>query len=48
MPLLPGKKNVGKNIKMEMAAGRSQKQAVAIAMNAAKSPKPKQKTMKAK
>lgn len=35
MPLLPGKKNVSKNIKMEIAAGRSQKQAVAISLQKA-------------
>ena len=32
MPLLKGKKNVGKNIKKEMAHGKPQKQAVAIAL----------------
>lgn len=31
MPLFKGKKNMGRNIKTEMAAGRPQKQAVAIA-----------------
>ena len=31
MPLLPGKQNMGTNIKTEMAAGKPQKQAVAIA-----------------
>ncbi len=31
MPLLKGKKNMGRNIKTEMAAGKPQKQAVAIA-----------------
>jgi len=31
MPLLKGKKNMGKNIKTEMEAGKPQKQAVAIA-----------------
>lgn len=35
MPLLKGKKNVGRNIKTEMAAGKPQKQAVAIALNVA-------------
>jgi hypothetical protein len=35
MPLLKGKKNVGKNIKKEMAHGKSQMQAIAIAMSAA-------------
>ena len=33
MPLLPGKKNVGTNIKELMATGRPQKQAVAIALS---------------
>lgn len=35
MPLLPGKKNIGKNIKKEEAAGKPKKQAVAIALNVA-------------
>lgn len=33
MPLLKGKKNVGKNIETEMAHGKPHKQAVAIALN---------------
>lgn len=44
MPLKPGKSNkvVSSNIKTEMAAGKPQKQAVAIAMSKArKSRKPK-------
>jgi hypothetical protein len=36
MPLKPGKKNIGKNIKTEKRAGKSQKQAVAIALNKAR------------
>ena len=36
MPLLPGKKNVSRNIKTEIAAGKPQKQAVAIALSKAK------------
>lgn len=36
-----GKKTVAKNIKTEMAAGKPQKQAVAIALNVAKKSKPK-------
>ncbi len=36
MPLKPGKKNVGKNIKTEMEHGKPQKQAVAIALNVAR------------
>ena len=36
MTLKGGKKNVGKNIKTEMAAGKPQKQAVAIALNVAR------------
>jgi hypothetical protein len=36
-----GKKTVSKNIKTEMAAGKPQKQAVAIALNVAKKSKPK-------
>jgi len=35
MPLLAGKKNVGKNIKTEMAHGKPKKQAIAIALAAA-------------
>lgn len=49
MPLLKGKKNIGKNIETEQNAGKPHKQAVAIALNVAKksgdknqkSPKPK-------
>lgn len=33
MPLKPGKKNVGKNIKTEMEHGKPQKQAIAIALS---------------
>lgn len=36
MPLLPGKKNVGRNIETEMAHGKSHKVAVAIAMSVAR------------
>lgn len=36
MPLLPGKTNIGKNIKTEVAAGKPQKQAVAIALSTAR------------
>lgn len=35
MPLLPGKKNIGHNIAVEKAAGKGQKQAVAIALRKA-------------
>jgi len=41
MPLYKGKKNIGKNIKTEMAHGKPQKQAIAIALNVAKVPKKK-------
>lgn len=46
MPLLPGKKNIGKNIKTEMAAGKPKPQAIAIALDkarrtGAKIPRPK-------
>lgn len=34
-PLKKGKKNIGKNIKTEMAHGKPRKQAIAIAMNMA-------------
>lgn len=36
MPLLPGKKNIGTNIKTEEAAGKPRKQAIAIALNTAR------------
>lgn len=36
MPLLPGKKNVGRNIKELESSGRPQKQAVAIALDTAR------------
>jgi hypothetical protein len=36
MPLLGGKKNIGKNIKTEEEHGKPQKQAVAIALNTAR------------
>lgn len=36
MPLKRGKKNIGKNIKTEMAHGKPQKQAIAIALNVAR------------
>ena len=32
MPLKEGKKNIGKNIKTEMAHGKPRKQAIAIAL----------------
>ena len=35
MPLLKGKKNIGKNIKKELASGKSKKQAIAIALSVA-------------
>ncbi len=41
MPLYAGKKNVGKNIKTEEAAGRPRKQAVAIALSVARRGKKK-------
>ena len=45
MPLRKGssRKVIGQNIKAEMAAGRPQKQAVAIALRVAGKPKPKGK-----
>lgn len=39
MPLLKGKRNIGKNIKTEMDAGKPQKQSIAIAMQVARKPK---------
>lgn len=35
MPLLKGKKNIGRNIATEMAHGKPRKQAIAIAMSVA-------------
>jgi hypothetical protein len=35
MPLLPGKKNIGNNIRTEEAAGKPYAQALAIALNTA-------------
>ena len=43
MPLLPGKKNIGKNIKTEMAHGKPHKQAIAIALSKAYGPRNKRK-----
>ena len=50
MPLLPGKKNIGSNIKELESSGRPHKQAVAIALNkaresGAKIPKKKRKIL---
>lgn len=36
MPLLPGKKNIGTNIKTEEGAGKPPKQAIAIALSVAR------------
>jgi hypothetical protein len=36
MPLLKGKKNVGKNISTEISEGKPRKQAIAIALNVAR------------
>lgn len=41
MPLLKGKKNIGKNIKKEMQSGKSRKQSIAIALSVAKKSKKK-------
>ena len=48
MPLLKGKKNIGRNIKTEMAHGKKRDQAVAIAMSVAGMSKKRKKTMKKK
>lgn len=39
MPLLPGKKNIGRNVKMEESHGKSKPQSLAIAMNVARKKK---------
>lgn len=36
MPLLAGKKNIGRNIKTEIAHGKPQKQAIAISLDVAR------------
>ena len=38
MPLLPGKENIGRNIGVEKAAGKPHKQAIAIALDKARTP----------
>ena len=38
MPLAKGKKNIGRNIETEEAAGKPRKQAIAIALNVARKP----------
>lgn len=43
MPLLKGKKNIGKNIKTEMAHGKPRDQAIAIALSVAGESKKKRK-----
>jgi hypothetical protein len=43
MPLYKGKKNIGKNIATEQAAGKPHAQAVAIALSVAKTKKAKKK-----
>jgi hypothetical protein len=48
MPLLPGKKNIGKNIKEEEKAGKSKKQSLAIALNVARESGAKIKKKKGK
>ena len=48
MPLLKGKKNIGKNIKTEEAAGKPHDVAVAIALNTANVPKKKSAKKKSK
>jgi len=46
MPLKAGKKNIGSNIKMEVAKGHPYKQALAIALSTAKVKKSKKKKAK--
>lgn len=43
MPLLPGKENIGHNIKAEEAAGKPKDQALAIALSKAGKTKKKKK-----
>ena len=43
MPLVKGKKNIGKNIKTEETAGKPPKQAIAISLNVAGKSKKKGK-----
>ena len=43
MPLLKGRKNIGRNIKTEMSHGKPRKQAIAIAMSVAGLSKKKKK-----
>lgn len=43
MPLLKGKKNIGRNIKTEEATGKKPKQAIAIALHVAGVPKRKKR-----
>lgn len=46
MPLKPGKKNIGKNIKEMESAGYPKDQAVAASLNKAYGPKSKAKSKK--
>lgn len=49
MPLLKGKENIGRNLKMEEKHGKPRKQAIAIALNVARKSTakiPKKKGMK--
>lgn len=48
MPLLKGKKNIGKNIATEIAHGKSPEQAKAIALSVANVPKKKKSIIKKK
>lgn len=36
MPLYPGKANIGRNVKTELATGKPRKQALAIALSVAR------------
>lgn len=44
MPLFKGEKNIGRNIKTEMAHGKPRKQAVAIALDVARRGEAKKET----
>ena len=46
MPLYPGKKNIGRNIKTEISAGKPRKQSIAISLSVARKGKKRKKKPK--